>query len=137
MLFHEAIGHPAERGLVPRLPEWLTVEDSPSSGELVRITYDDVGQAVSTKTLSGGERPAALRRWSHRDVPARRMTNLVARGSGPTRKLPDTRIDALLAADGWWDPATDTLGVRVVAADLVDGPHRRPLEPFVWTARRD
>jgi hypothetical protein len=137
VLFHEAIGHPAERALHPAAPGWLTVEDSPSSGELVRIGFDDVGGEVTKQVLTAGAAPAAWRRWSHRDVPAKRLTNLVVTGSGRRlAKLPDTRIDVQLVSDGWWDPSTDAVGLRVVAADLVDGGHRSALEPFVYAARR-
>jgi hypothetical protein len=138
VLFHEAIGHPSERGFLPKAPPWLAVEDAPDSGELVRMGFDDTGAEVMRRSLTGGSPPSAFRRWSHRDVPARRLTNLVARGSGsPMAALPATRIDVLLVAEGWWDPPTDAIGVRVVAADLVDGLHRRPVEPFVYWARRE
>jgi hypothetical protein len=138
VLLHEVIGHPSERGRFgSTIPSWLRVEDVPADG-IVRIEVDDTGEPVSTRTLSDGFKPAALRRWSHRDVPARRMTNLVARGSGQClTTLPKVRIDALLVAEGYWDPPTDAVRVHVVAADLVDGGHRRPIEPFVYATRRE
>lgn len=139
VLLHEAVGHPAERGLfASTIPSWLRVDDAPSSGELVIMTIDDVGAAVSTRELTSRRRPTALRRWSHRDIPARRLTNLLVRGSGPgLTKLPATRVDVLLVAEGYWDPSNDTVGVRIVAADLVDGRHRLPLEPFFYTTQRE
>lgn len=138
VLLHEAIGHPSERGRFrSTVPPWLHVDDVPA-GELVQLQVDDTGAPVTTETLSAGRKPTALRRWSHRDVPARRMTNLVARGSGPClTSLPDVRIDVLLVAEGYWDPPTDAVRVHVVAADLVDGSHRRPVEPFVFATRRE
>lgn len=139
VLFHEVIGHPAERGYFPTtVPPWLEVIDAPDSGDLVAIGTDDTGAPVSRETLTARARPAALRRWSHRDLPSRRLTNLVCRGTGESLDfLPGARIDALLVDEGWWDPSTDVAGVRVVAADLVDGRHRRPLEPFVYVTRRE
>jgi len=139
VLFHESIGHPAERGLLaPSIPPWLRVADTPASGELVCMTVDDIGTKVGAADLTAGEPPAAFRRWSYRDVPARRLTNLVVSTTGtPLAALPDTRIDVLLASDGWWDPATDSIGVRVVAADLVEAGRTTPVEPFVYSTSRE
>lgn len=139
VLFHESIGHPAERGRFPAgIPSWLEIDDAPSSGDLVSFEFDDTGAPIALKTLTDRTKPSALRRWSHRDGPTRRMTNLLARGSGSRMaELPKTRIDVLLVAAGYWDPQTDMLGVHVAAADLVDGPHRLPIEPFDYTARRE
>jgi hypothetical protein len=138
VLIHEAVGHPAERGIfAPSVPSWLRVDDSPETGHLVRLETDDTGTPVGSRTLTDGLPPDALRRWSHRDIPARRMTNLIVRGSGrPVTRLPSPRVDVLLASAGQWDPLTDEVSVKIAAADLVDGPHRRPVEPFTWSIRR-
>ncbi len=138
VLLHEAIGHPAERSLfVEDLPDWLQVDDDPNAGSLVRLQYDDTGRQIGLSMMSHREPPAAIRRWSHRDVPMRRLTNLVSRGSGdPLSALPSTRIDVLLVGHGHWDSRSDEVAVRVAAADLVDGTHRTAVAPFVFRAPR-
>jgi hypothetical protein len=137
VLLHETVGHPAERGRFSTIvPPWLEVEDDPA-GDLSPLEVDDTGVPVARELLTRGRRPSALRRWSHRDVPARRMTNLVARGTNHgLTALPRARVDVLHVAEGYWDPSTDMVRVHVSAADLVDGHRRVPVEPFVFAAQR-
>ena len=102
VLLHEAIGHPLEHGqLPPELPSWLTV---------------DV--------------PLQLRRASFKDVPLVRMTSVVAQQTNAPFALPERRIEIALVGGGAYDPLTELVTVRIVAAQLVDGDDMRALAPF-------
>ncbi len=108
ILLHEAIGHPAERGMAPvAWPEWLHVEN-----------------------------PLTMRRASFRDVPLVRMTNLVARAVAAPFELPERRMEVLLVDGGAYDPLTDIVTLRVAAADLVTGGETRRVAPFTLTRAR-
>lgn len=108
VLLHEAIGHPLEHGHAPiEWPPWLNV---------------DV--------------PLAPRRASFRDVPLRRMTKLAARQQGASLPLPERRIEVLLIDGGGYEPLTETVTLRVSAADLVEGADSRRLPPFTLSRTR-
>jgi hypothetical protein len=108
VLLHEAIGHALEHGHRPiKWPSWLHV---------------DV--------------PLASRRASFRDVPLQRMTHLVARQRGATMTLPERRMDVLLLDGGTYEPLTETITLRVSAADLVDGETAQRLPPFTLVKTR-
>lgn len=137
VLFHEAIGHPAEAGAPPvRWPGWLRVVDDPAASALVSAEFDDVGRPISSADLTRGERPAALRRESYRDEPLVRMTNLVVTAHAPAFALPDPRIDALLLGGGRWDPASDLVTIRVIRARRIADGVASPVTPFTWRAPR-
>jgi hypothetical protein len=101
VLLHEAAGHPAEHGQLTPLPEWLHVDN-----------------------------PLALRRASFRDVPLLRMTNLVATQTNAPFELPDERIEVLLVDGGAYDPLTETITLRIAAADLVTRNRTQRVAPF-------
>ncbi|HEY0157046.1 MAG TPA: hypothetical protein VGF28_07100 [Thermoanaerobaculia bacterium] len=108
VLLHEAAGHPAEHGLPPlALPAWLQLEN-----------------------------PLTLRRASFRDVPLRRMTNLVVRAADAPFALPEARLEVLLVDGGGYEPLTDVVTLRVAAADLVEGDTTRRVAPFTLTRAR-
>jgi hypothetical protein len=102
VLLHEAIGHPLEHGQTPpALPSWLTV---------------DV--------------PLQMRRASFKDVPLVRMTDVVAQQTNAPFALPERRIEIALVGGGAYDPLTELVTVRIVAAQLVDGDDIHALAPF-------
>lgn len=137
VLFHEVVGHPAESGAPPlRWPGWLRIVDDPARAGLGAMGFDDVGRPVAAADLARGERPSALRRESYRDEPLVRMTSLVVSGDSPSFALPDPRIEALLLGGGRWDPATDTVSIRVIRARRVAAGVASPLAPFTWRAPR-
>lgn len=107
ILLHEALGHAREHQH-PELawPAWLCV---------------DV--------------PLVERRASFRDVPLLRMTTLVARQTSAPFVLDATRIEVLLIDGGAYDPLTETVTIRIAAADLIDGNDviRLPLFELVHT----
>jgi hypothetical protein len=102
VLAHEAVGHPREQGrdAVP-LPEWLTVD-------------------VALEP----------RRASFRDVPLMRMRHVrVVQHDAPFAPAPD-RVEILLVDGGAYEPLTDTVTLRVSAADVVSGRGAERLAPF-------
>ncbi|MDQ3281754.1 MAG: hypothetical protein M3Q69_10105, partial [Acidobacteriota bacterium] len=102
VLLHEAVGHPAEHAQPPiELPQWLEVEN-----------------------------PLTMRRASHRDVPLLRMNNLIARQRNAPFDLPKERIEVLLVDGGFYDPLTETVTIRIAAADLVEGDRVQRIAPF-------
>jgi hypothetical protein len=102
VLLHEAIGHAREHGHAELAwPPWLRV---------------DV--------------PLAMRRASFRDVPLLRMKELVASQDGAPFALPRRRIEVQLVDGGAYEPLTETVSLRIAAADLVDGDLVTPLAPF-------
>ncbi|HUF16795.1 MAG TPA: hypothetical protein VMS12_01985 [Thermoanaerobaculia bacterium] len=133
ILFHEALGHPAERGLMPAgLPTWLRVSDRPSGAALGSMAFDDCGVASSERDLSSGERPGCFRRESFRSVPLRRMSNLHAEiiaDSNPI-ELPDQFIAVRLIGEGGYDPLHDRIRLSVTLAELVEGERSTPIAPF-------
>jgi hypothetical protein len=109
VLLHEAIGHPLEHAheRLP-LPPWLTV---------------DV--------------PLAPRRSTFRDVPLLRMRHVAARQHDAPFAPPPDRIDILLIDGGGYEPLTNSVTIRVAAADRVRDGEPHPLEPFELTCSRD
>lgn len=136
VLLHEAIGHPAEQSRFMHWPEWLEVRDDPAAEALGRTTLDDTAQPVSTRLLSAGEAPAALRRESFREVPLRRMTSLVVTSSRPAALAPE-RIEVLLLGGGSYDITTDRVSLEVSAARLLSGSGSRSLAPFRFVETRE
>ncbi|HEX7154791.1 MAG TPA: hypothetical protein VF618_25130 [Thermoanaerobaculia bacterium] len=130
VLLHEAAGHAAEHQHAPLAwPAWLTVHDEP------RAAVDDCGEPTRVTDLLR-EAPASYRRESFRDVPLRRMSNLVARQHGAPFELPPQRIEIELLTGGVYEPLTETVSLFVSAATLVDGDATQPLAPFVITETR-
>lgn len=98
VLLHEAAGHPLEHAHEPiAWPSWLDV---------------DV--------------PLRMRRETFRDIPLLRMTRLTARQHGAPFELPAHRIDVLLVNGGFYEPLTETVTLRIAAADY----QGRRLPPF-------
>ncbi|MGH9458848.1 MAG: hypothetical protein ACRD2J_14540 [Thermoanaerobaculia bacterium] len=136
ILFHEAIGHPAEVGAAPvSWPRWLRVFDDPAHDGLGAMARDDTGRAAAAADLTAGETPHAWRREGYRDLPLRRMTNVVVRAEN-SGALPLPRIEIDILGGGRWDPLTDLVEIRVAAARLVESEGATPLLPFTWRARR-
>jgi hypothetical protein len=110
VLLHEAIGHAAEHEVPPiAWPSWLSVRDEPP------FAVDDCGRDARAADLIR-EPPSCLRRESFRDVPLRRMTNLVARQSGAPFEIPDDAVEVYLVAGGSYDPLTDLVTVDVAVS---------------------
>ena len=108
ILLHEAIGHAAEENHPPiAWPSWFSV---------------DLG--------------LRLRRATFRDVPLRRMTNLVARQSDAPFELPDPRIDVFLVGGGGYEPLTETVTLHVAAAALIEGRTMTRVAPFTIVETR-
>jgi hypothetical protein len=138
VLFHEALGHPAEAG-APRLkwPPWLRVVDDPSHEGLGAMEFDDTGRRIAAADLTRGACPMAARRESYRDEPLVRMTNVVVSTAGaPFPPLPDPRLEALLLGGGRWDPVTDLVSIRVIRARRVVAGIASTAAPFTWRAPR-
>lgn len=124
VLLHEAAGHAAEHEHPPLdWPTWLTVHDEPHAA------VDDCGEPARIADLLR-EPPASHRRESFRDVPLRRMSNLVARQQGAPFALPKTRVEVHLLAGGVYEPLTETVSLFVTAADFVSEEGTHPLPPF-------
>lgn len=131
VLLHEAVGHASEHGHAPLAwPSWLSVHDEPA------FDVDDLGHRASNANLLV-EPPACFRRESFRDVPLRRMTNVVARQDGAPFELPERRIEIQLLAGGAYEALDETVTLFVAAADLVEGDVTRPLPPFTIRESRD
>ena len=100
VLLHEAIGHAAEHGHKPlQWPRWLRVRDETRGGR--------------TADLIAGELPHATRRESFRDVPMRRMTNLIAEQIDAPFELSEERIEVHLVAGGAYEPLTEIVTINV------------------------
>ena len=130
VLMHEALGHPAERGVFGKWPEWLEVTDEPSS------QLDDTAKRATRRILTRGEGPASLRREDFRAAPVRRMSNLVVHARVSEERLPDPRIEIWLVGGGSYDPLTDSIDLFITLAHLVEGSRARLLRPFRLTADR-
>jgi hypothetical protein len=112
VLLHEAVGHAAEHGHAPLAwPSWLRVEDE--GADLLR-----------------GEPPSRLRRATFRDVPLRRMTNLIASQEQAPFAWPEERIEVLLVDGGAYEPLTETVTLHFAAARHVRGERVTPAAPF-------
>lgn len=137
VLLHEALGHPSERA-APRVkwPKWLEVADDPALAAIGRLTADDCGRPVSRRDLTRGESPSALRRWSFRDTPITRMSNLSVEATGASMPLPSSRVEVQLVEHGYWDPLTDEVAIRVSLAELVEGNDRALLPRFTVRGSR-
>lgn len=130
VLLHEAVGHAAEHGHAPLAwPSWLSVHDEPS------FAVDDLGRLARSANLLV-EPPMCFRRESFRDVPLRRMTQLIARQDGAPFELPDPRINIHLLAGGAYEALDETVTLFVAAADLVEDNESRPLPPFTIVESR-
>jgi hypothetical protein len=139
VLMHEALGHPSEHG-APRVawPAWLEVTDDPELQSLGCLPLDDCGRPVAKRELTRGDRPSAFRRWSFRDTPIVRMSNLCVAGSGAPVALPSHRVEVHLVEHGGWDPLSDEVSLRVSLSELVEGRDRRLLPRFTLRiTRRD
>lgn len=102
VLAHEAFGHSTEHGHAPLpLPPWLTV-------------------SVALEK----------RRASFRDVPLLRMRHVRVSQNEAPFALPPRRIEILLVDGGSYEPLSETVTVRVAAADLVSGDEVLRLRPF-------
>lgn len=106
VLLHEAVGHPLEHAQDGiEWPSWLDV---------------DV--------------PLRMRRETFRDVPLLRMTRVAARQNGAPFALPEHRIDVLLVNGGLYEPLTETVTLRIAAANY----EGRRLPPFeIRESRQD
>jgi hypothetical protein len=112
VLLHEAAGHAAEHEHAPLpWPRWLSVTDGGAD-------------------LLAGEPPPHFRRASFRDVPLRRMQELLVQQNGAPYELPERRIEVLLVDGGAYEPLDETITVGIAAADLVEGETVRRLERF-------
>ncbi len=105
VLLHEAIGHAAEHGHAPLAwPGWLRAHDKTRDGR--------------SADLIAGELPQATRRESFRDVPMRRMTNLIIEQTNAPFALPEERIEVHLVAGGAYEPLTEIVTINVAISDV-------------------
>jgi hypothetical protein len=118
VLLHEAAGHAAEHGHAPLpWPRWLSVTDGATD-------------------LLAGEPPPHFRSASFRDVPLRRMGQLLVQQNTAPYELPERRIEVLLVDGGAYEPLDETVTVVIAAAALVEGETVRRLERFEIAERR-
>ena len=104
VLLHEAVGHAAEHGHAPlSWPAWLRVRDAARDGRVAN--------------LLSGDTPAAMRRESFRDVPLRRMTNLIVEQHGAPFEVPKDCIEIHLVAGGAYEPLTEMVTIHVAVSD--------------------
>ena len=123
VLLHEAIGHAAEHAHTPLTwPRWLRARDITPEGR--------------SADLIAGEVPMAIRRESFRDVPLRRMTNLVFEQVRAPWATPARRIEVFLVSGGTYEPLTETISIDIAIADLVRGKKRERVAPFTIRASR-
>ena len=117
VLLHEAAGHAAEHQHAPiRWPQWLSARDEPQNG--------------APADLLSGEAPMTMRRESFSDVPLPRMSNVVVRQENVAIEGSGRRIEVQLVSSGLYEPLTETVTIRVAAADLIDGDRALRLKPF-------
>ena len=111
VLLHEAAGHAAEHDAAQvKWPSWLRVNDVP------QFAFDDVGSPSRGANLLT-EPPHCMRRESFRDVPLRRMTNVLVRQTRARFLLPAKRIDLHLVSGGSYDPLTDVVTIHVAVSN--------------------
>ena len=110
VLLHAAIGHASEHN-APRIawPSWLTVHDEPN------FPIDDTGNETRRVDLMQ-EPPACFRRESFRDIPLRRMTNVVVRGE-KQYEVKDA-IEVHLVKGGSYDPLTDIVTIDIAVSSI-------------------
>jgi hypothetical protein len=119
VLLHEAVGHAAEHeAAFVKWPSWLRVNDVPD------FALDDLGNEAKGADLMS-EPPRCMRRESFRDVPLRRMTNVVVRQTRAPFALPEKHIDVHLVAGGAYDPLTDVVTIHVAASSAGAFTYRR------------
>jgi len=138
VLMHEALGHAAEHAARPLdWPPWLQVDDVPDmEGGVPLAGVDDTGERLSTGDLTAGAKPSARRRAWFSDLPMARMTNIVVRQENAPWPDSPARIEVSLVGGGRYDPLTDRVTIAVIAADLVRGTARQPLQPFELSESR-
>ena len=103
VLLHEAIGHAAEHDAPPvAWPQWLSVRDEP------QFPFDDCGNETRVVDLMR-EPPSAFRRESFRDVPLRRMSNVVVRGNHDFDA--SEYVEVFVVRSGAYDPLTDVVTI--------------------------
>ncbi len=123
VLLHEAIGHAAEHGHPPiGWPRWLRARDRTRDGR--------------SADLIAGEQPLDFRRESFRNIPLRRMTDLLIAHQGAPFELPRERIEVHLAAGGAYEPLTEMVTVHVAIADVVASDAVQRLPRFALRASR-
>lgn len=131
VLLHEAIGHAAECGAPAiKWPEWLRVRDVPP------FPIDDCGDATAQADLTMGEPPQTMRRETFRDAPLPRMSGVRVECEAAQFTAAEQRVEVHLVGGGTYDSVRDEIALRISAASIVEGPRRRPLRPFVFTAQR-
>lgn len=109
VLLHEAIGHAREHGHAElQWPSWLSVDIAPE-----------------------------MRRATFRDIPLLRMKHVIASQNDAPFELPSKRVEVLLIEGGSYEPLTETVTVRIAAANLIDGDEVTPVLPFTLTATRE
>lgn len=137
VLFHEAVGHPAEHGHRPiDWPEWLQVIDDPARDGFGAMRLDDTGDPVTTTDLTRRDGALPHRRESFRDSPLPRMSNLVVAQANAPFEMPDDYVEIRLLAGGRYEPLTESVALVVAIADRVRGTSRRRLLPFEIRASR-
>ena len=138
VLMHEAVGHPSEHGLPPvSWPDWLEVVDDPLVPSLGEHAVDDAGEQTRRQDLIRGGRPTTSRRWSFRDVPAQRMSNLLVKcRTDRTVSVAPRRIEVLATSGGELDSLTDRITISVSSARLVDGAQSQAVRPFTFSCTR-
>src|SRR5262249_44437411 len=105
VLLHEAIGHASEHGHAAlSWPPWLRVRDAARDGRVAN--------------LLAGDPPAAMRRESFRDVPLRRMSNVIVEQHGAPFELTGGGIDIHLVAGGAYEPLTEIVTINVAVSDI-------------------
>ncbi|HVT04910.1 MAG TPA: hypothetical protein VHL58_16215 [Thermoanaerobaculia bacterium] len=137
VLFHEAIGHPAERSMTSDFfPAWLEVRDLPLQSGLGELWRDDVGERTREANLRE-ESPRALRRASYRQPLSMRLTNVVCSSTASESiDLPERYIEVIAVAGGEYDPPADRVTLAVSCSNLVEGGHRSALTSFRYSATR-
>lgn len=128
---HETLGHPSE--LAPS-PMRLAFEVHDQPGEtLFDRDFDDVGNRLEAADLGLGEQPRAFRASDWRQVPIRRMTNLVvtARDAAraPMRHLAIDLIESATVKD-------DVVHLRIAGASVVDETTQRRTGGFTLSFPR-
>jgi hypothetical protein len=138
VLFHEAVGHPAEHGHRPiQWPKWLRVIDDPGHEGFGAMRLDDTGAEVTTTDLTRAEASLPRRRESFRDAPLPRMSNLVVAQENAPFEVPDEYIEVGLLTGGRYEPLTENVSLVVAMAHHVCSARRRRVLPFEIRASRE